>query len=624
MKTVLTEAKALADFHMPMLQEVAAAETAQRTAGYELLGYGYSRDAETLKRGRGAVAEVERRLERLQTLAAQNPEWSDVLAASLPAFCAQLAAYKKSVDEVERFTNAMDKNRAESVRASTLFAKEFMAYRQGQHESLAQQIKDGTPHSELEARLLRVDMADAIYAEYMLVRVDFWRVQFSGDLALAKVVIERIGKIEAGLTEALKLVRQEKNRQMLNEAMKGAVGLRGALDEFVVLVEENAAARADRLKAYAAVLACADELGEKAEKATLAVSDITTRELLRNRMVTYLGSAAAIVLGLALAWWITRGLTRILRGLIGRLMAGADQTTDAASQVSKASQQLAAGASEQAASLEETSASLEELSSMTKQNADGANRASVAMRESAGRIEAATVAMQEMAEAIVKIQESTEGTAKILKTVDEVAFQTNILALNAAVEAARAGEAGAGFAVVADEVRALAQRSAKSAKETTDLIATSRKNAAAGAAASARLGELMKKIESDTRDVVEQVAHIATVCGEQSQGVGQINTAVLQMDKVTQANASSAEETASASEELSAQAEELRGTVQSLQALIAKPAAKETSEAPSPVEPSAPERRSREPAAAPKPEPAPRQSQKASDKKAHAEAFWSD
>ena len=176
--------------------------------------------------------------------------------------------------------------------------------------------------------------------------------------------------------------------------------------------------------------------------------------------------------------------------------------------------------------------------------------------------------MLEMSRAMTDIQSASSNISKINRTIDEIAFQTNILALNAAVEAARAGEAGAGFAVVADEVRKLAQRCAQAAKETAEKIEDSITKSAAGVATSAKVTESLDLIVSRARQVDEIVAEIATASHEQSQGISQVNTAVTQIDKVTQTNAASAEESASASEKLSAQAAILRKLVAELQKLV--------------------------------------------------------
>ena len=283
-----------------------------------------------------------------------------------------------------------------------------------------------------------------------------------------------------------------------------------------------------------------------------------------NLVVMIVGVVAALLLGI----FITRSLVKILTQTAESLGEGSDQVASASGQISSTSQSLAEGASEQAASLEETSASLEEIASMTKRNAENALSAKELAGETRQAAETGSANMQEMNHAMADIQSASSNIAKIIKTIDEIAFQTNILALNAAVEAARAGEAGAGFAVVADEVRNLAQRSANAAKETAEKIEDSIAKSANGVTISGKVTESLNQIVTKARQVDELVAEIATASREQSQGIDQVNTAVTQMDKVTQTNAAAAEESASASEELTAQAATLRELVADLQKLV--------------------------------------------------------
>jgi len=238
-----------------------------------------------------------------------------------------------------------------------------------------------------------------------------------------------------------------------------------------------------------------------------------------------------------------------------------EQVSSASQQISAGSQSLAQGANEQASSLEEISSSLEEMTSMTKQSADNANQAKSLAVEANGNAKCGVEAMKKMVEAIQKIKVSSDETSKIIKTIDEIAMQTNLLALNAAVEAARAGEAGRGFAVVAEEVRNLAQRSAEAAKNTANMIAESVKNADDGVKIAGEVSSVFASIDGSAKKVNDLISEIAAASQEQSQGIEQVNTAVAQMDKVTQQNAANAEESASAAEELSSQAEELQGMV---------------------------------------------------------------
>ena len=281
-----------------------------------------------------------------------------------------------------------------------------------------------------------------------------------------------------------------------------------------------------------------------------------------------IGLALATLVGMVVAFLIVSKTSRTLRDVSSSLNDGFSQVASAANQVSAASQTLAQGFGEQASSLEETSSSLEEMSSMTKRNAKNARKANVIAKQAREAADKGASDMHTMSAAMQDIKVSSDDIAKIIKTIDEIAFQTNILALNAAVEAARAGEAGMGFAVVADEVRNLAQRCAQAAKETAGKIEGAIIKTGQGVEISNKVVLALNDITAKVREVDDLVAEVASASQEQTNGIAQINAAVGQMDKVTQNNAATAEESAAAAEELNAQSEVMKRSVTELVHLV--------------------------------------------------------
>jgi len=277
---------------------------------------------------------------------------------------------------------------------------------------------------------------------------------------------------------------------------------------------------------------------------------------------------AGLLIGLALAYLVTRNVAQSLGKLTLDLGESARRVADAASQVSGSAQALAQGASEQAASLQETSASSEQIRAMASQNRKNSIAAADNMGEVSEHVGGANRNLDQMLASMEGINSSSDKISRIIKVIDEIAFQTNILALNAAVEAARAGEAGLGFAVVADEVRTLAQRCAQAAQDTDVLI---RESIAKSSDGSTKMGEVAAAVKSITDSIVKVMTLVEEVkhgSEEQARGIEQVARAIAEMEKTTQTTAANAEESASASEELRGQSEALQAIVMRLDSMV--------------------------------------------------------
>jgi methyl-accepting chemotaxis protein len=368
----------------------------------------------------------------------------------------------------------------------------------------------------------------------------------AGDLSSEVSPKDNKDEISPALAKTIKSVRGlvEETRVLTKAAVEGQLGTRGNAEQF----------QGGYRDIVDGVNRTLDAILDPINDAAGVLQRVAERDLTARVTGEYKGDHAKIKVALNTA-------VDNLQQALDEISGAAEQVASAADQIATASQTLAQGASEEASTIEEVSSSLHEITSMAKTSAASAKEAETLAEAAKTGTDQGGQKMIELAEAMGKLKSSSDQTAKIVKTIDEIAFQTNLLALNAAVEAARAGDAGKGFAVVADEVRALSIRAAEAAKQTATLIEESVGQTQRGVTMTKDVQETFIDIAKRASRVREVMAEIAAANEQQTLGIEQVNTAVEQMNAVTQQTAASAEESASAAEELTSQATQVRGLV---------------------------------------------------------------
>jgi methyl-accepting chemotaxis protein len=383
-----------------------------------------------------------------------------------------------------------------------------------------------------------------------------------------QAVLKLIGEIRPLLTlergrVALATLESNAGRHVASFEKVEKLCRAGKVDEAAAFYKEQGAAAGNAMeKAASDLMAIQTEL--------MAQAAANGNRTSRRAIWTAILMSALVLAGIGILLVIQRDIAARLGRVAAKLGQGASQVNDATQQLSSASQTLAQGASQQAASLEETSAASQEVSSATKRNGEKSRAAAETMAKVDAGVSDANRALDQMVVSMEGITSSSDSIAKIIKVIDEIAFQTNILALNAAVEAARAGEAGMGFAVVADEVRNLAQRSAQAAKDTAALIEDTITKAHDGEAKLEHVTNIIRSITESSGAVRNLVEELRSGSQQQDRGIAEITRALTQIEHVTQGSAAQAEQTASAGEQLAAQAATVRGIVVELETMVGR------------------------------------------------------
>ncbi len=554
-------------------------------AGNSYYSYIYNQFEKDFQAGDRAYAACRKELQHIQgILDSAPPEMLPSTRQNAPKIDEQLRNLDKTTNELRagviESVKTRDENAATGLKTEELLVGAFKEAYESLNSAIGEDLSDKSKLDMLKRRLYRVTVLDELSAKLASARLSFWKgvgLFLDEETAAYRDAIKHLqdGVAIVKRYNTPENIQTESIRNTYTQIQAGfeqyAAATKKSLDMSLVL--DNLGANTTQI--YGQTNALAMETTKAVEN--VLNENMTTIRTGMNRIdsvvkwfsaAIIIAGVVALILGLLISTILIRNITGPINHIINTLKSGSNQINAAAGQIASASQSLAEGSTTQAASLEETSSALEQMASMTRQNADNAQKTNETTISNNKLVNEGVNAMSRMTSAMNDINDKSEKVSRIVKTIEDIAFQTNLLALNAAVEAARAGEAGKGFAVVADEVRNLSQRSAQAAKDTTELITGTVESVKNGSEIASQLTTSFSSIAEGSQKVGDLINQIAAATNEQAQGVDQVNTAVAQMDKVTQQNAANSEETASASEELSAQASTMVDSIGELVALV--------------------------------------------------------
>lgn len=524
-------------------------------------------DAAAFDKGQKELAKFKECLGKLKELSAHSPHLTE-LRRDYPKLASNLEEFESALKQNKEAEDQLIKNQADLKASSDKMEEALDNYVNVVEQKFAKEIESSQNAAHLAEANGKVNSINDLRDEITNVKLHLYTALVERSAAKIEAVERQFDPISKNLVAYIGTVRELENLKDLKEIKQLFEKYHEDVKDLLGAWKRAEAASISMAKEEDDVRQLILGLQDAGSQVVENESEADRASLSMAGTSMIVGLVLAVLIGSLMGFFITRSITISTSRVAEVIASGAEQVAAASKQVASASQQMAEGASEQASSIEETSSSLEEMSSMTQQNAENASQAQSLAEKSRNSATEGDKVILDLNNAMNDIKNASDEVGKIIKTIDELAFQTNLLALNAAVEAARAGEAGKGFAVVAEEVRNLAQRSAAAAKESAVKIEAAIQRSNIGVDTAKRVAVTLSEISSNVKKANDLVSEIAAASKEQAQGIGQVNLAVQQMDKVVQSNAASAEESASAAEEMSAQAETLRDAVQELAQMV--------------------------------------------------------
>lgn len=559
MKGVEKGADKLANIYVP---EVAVGNNVERYSlltMYDIRGYSLSEDKKLLASGRESLEKVKHYLDEAKALA---QKYSLTALGELEAKARkEVHRYEALVGKTEEFNRKIDHSRNAMDEGAKMYMTSAHAFLHHQEKELEKEIKGGASERRILERMQKVNLIADVIDTGNDTRVKNFKFQSTEEMSIIESAMANFEKIDSLLDEVEKLTRKAEDKASIKHIHEGADEYKKAIETYLSAWKELQNVNKERGAAAEQVLAAAQETAHLAMEHTDEIAKESASNLATASYTMIVGLVLAFVIGIVLAAYLIRSITKPIVQAVQIIQEANSQVLAASDQIASSATALADGATQQASSVEEISATIEESTSINNQNSENATEANVLAKGANDAAEEGNHKIKELMDSMVKITDASEQIAKIVKTIDEIAFQTNLLALNAAVEAARAGEHGLGFAVVADEVKNLAQRSADSAKETASIIETTIEQIKHGNDIANTTNEAFADILDKANKTSNLIGEIAISIKEQASGMNQITAAMGQIDENTQSNAASSEEAAAASEELNAQANAMMESV---------------------------------------------------------------